>query len=512
MTDQHGTGELLASRSSRRVLRPFDGLPRTGSRDRSTSLYWAAITTLVAAAGALWLVRSGSSSLFTDEAVSWLEGRSRLQLLVALNRTEELNPLGYPLLLHEWLRLGLGSSEWWLRLPSVLAAIALMVALVWLASLVAGRNAALVAVLLAAVSPFMFDYAQMARAYMFVMLAVTIAVAGVLQAERSQSAQWRWLTLSAAAAAAAQCLHYSAWCVLLPLGCYVATSSAFSPRARLAWTSAVAVVGLAWTPLLIEQMDAGHTGFLAHLGNLTPGHVGDVFGDAFSGRTPQPPSRSLLGAGIVVAAALVCLAARRRHVSLVGALAIAAPVALLLATLAGHPSLLIRYAAVSVPFMFVSLAIVVVMLPTPSAAAVVVGVLVLSLWNVRTADQPTSQHQNYRGGLTYVAAHYRPGDVVVALGTQLMIFDLDYYVPRILPHVHVFELPPAPPHVVLSMTPVQAATRAHKTIWFVDASYPSTPIPHPPGYVSTAHRLFVDIPWLKVARFSDPAATRSPSP
>ena len=319
MTDQHGTGELLASRSSRRgFARSTDCRGPGVATDRRPSRPSTGppITTLVAAAGALWLVRSGSSSLFTDEAVSWLEGRSRLQLLVALNRTEELNPLGYPLLLHEWLRLGLGSSEWWLRLPSVLAAIALMVALVWLASLVAGRNAALVAVLLAAVSPFMFDYAQMARAYMFVMLAVTIAVAGVLQAERSQSAQWRWLTLSAVAAAAAQCLHYSAWCVLLPLGCYVATSSAFSPRARLAWTSAVAVVGLAWTPLLIEQMDAGHTGFLTHLGNLTPGHVGDVFGDVFSGRTPQPPSRSLLGAGIVVAAALVCLAARRRHVSL----------------------------------------------------------------------------------------------------------------------------------------------------------------------------------------------------
>jgi len=510
MTDQPGSGELLASRA----LRLFDGLPRTRVRDRSTSLYWAVVATLVTAAGALWLVRSGSSSLFTDEAVSWLEGRSRLQLLVALNRKDELNPLGYPLLLHEWIRLVPGSSEWWLRLPSVLAAISLMVALVWLASLVAGRKAALVAVLVAAVSPLMFEYAQMARAYMLLMLAVTIAAAGVLQAERSQGSRWRWLTLSAVAAAAAQCLHYSAWCVLLPLGLYVATRSTFSIRARLAWTSAVAVVGLAWIPLLLEQMNAGHTGFLTYSANLTPGHVGDVFGDAFSGRIHQPPLRSLLGAGIVVAAALACLAARRRQVHLVVALAIAAPVALLLATLAGHPSLLIRYAAVSVPFMLVSLAVAMVMLPTPPAAAVVVGVLILSLWNVRAADQPTSQYQNYRGGLTYVAAHYRPGDVVVALGGQLMVFDLDYYVPRILPHMHVFELPPAPPHVVLSMAPVRAATRAHKTIWFINSSFPHTPTPHPSGYILTASRrwAFIDTRWLKVARFSDTRAARSPSP
>jgi hypothetical protein len=47
------------------------------------------------------------------------------------------------------------------------------------------------------------------------------------------------------AAAAAQCLHYTAWCVLLPFGLYVATQSAFSKRARLAWTTAAAVAGLA---------------------------------------------------------------------------------------------------------------------------------------------------------------------------------------------------------------------------------------------------------------------------
>jgi mannosyltransferase len=512
MSNRHGGGELSASRVSKPALRLFDGLPRIRVRDRSTALYWAAVACLVAAASALWLVRSGSSSLFTDEAVSWLEGRSRLQQLVAFNREDELNPLGYPLLLHEWLRLGLGSSEWWLRLPSVLAAIALMVGLVWLALLVAGRMVAFVAVLLGAVSPFMFDYAQMARAYMFVMLAVTIAVASVLQAERSERSQWRWLTLSAMAAAAAQCLHYSAWCVLLPLGFYVATRGAFSIRARFAWTSAVAVAGLAWTPLLVEQMNAGHTEVLTTLGNLTPGHLGDVFGDAFSGRIWQPPQRSLPGAGIVVAAALVCLATRRRQLFLIGALAIAAPVALLLATLVGHPSLVIRYAGVSVPFMLVSLAVAVVMLPTPSATAVLVGVLVLSLWNLRAADQPTSQYKNYRGGLTFVATHYRPGDVVVALGTQLTVFDLDYYVPRILPHVHVVELPPAPPQVILSTVSLRAATRTHKTIWFINSSFPDTPTPHPSGYVLTAHHVFVDIPWLTVARFSDPAPPRAPSP
>jgi mannosyltransferase len=510
VAEQHGDAEVLTSGSSRFKRRPFD-VPRTWARGRSTPLWWAAVTSLVVAAGALWLARAGSSSLFTDEAVSWLEGRSRLQLMLALNRRDEVNPLGYPLLLHEWLRLGLGSSEWWLRLPSVLAAIALMVALVWLTWLVAGRKAALLAALLGAVSPFMFSYAQMARAYMFVMLAVTIAVAGVLQAERSHRSARGWLALSALAGAGAQCLHYTAWCILLPLGLYVATRSAFSRRARVAWSSAVAVAGVAWTPLLVEQMHAGHTGFLASMGNLAPEHVGDVFGDVFSSRVLPPTSLALLGAGMVVAAALVCLLARRRQAYLIAALAIAAPLALLLATLAGHPSLLIRYAGVSVPFMLVSLAVAVMMLPMPAAAAAGIGVLAFSLWNVRAADQPLAQNQNFRGGLAYVAAHHRPGDVVVALGSERAVFDLDYYIPRLLPRVRVIELPPAQPPVVLSMAPVQAATRAHKTIWFVNCSFPRIPTPHPSGYVVTANRLFIDIPWLKVVRFSIPRA-RNPSP
>jgi hypothetical protein len=259
-------------------------------------------------------------------------------------------------------------------------------------------------------------------------------------------------------------------------------------------------------------VNAGHFGFLALRGNLKPVRVGVVFGDVFSSQVFPATSMALLGAGIVVAAALACLTAGRRQVHLVVALALAAPVALLLATLAGHPALLIRYAGVSVPFMLVALAVAAVMLPRPATAAVVIGVLALSLRNLRVASQPTDQYQNFPGKLTYLAHHYRPGDVVVELGGRLENFDLDYYFPRLLPRVHVFELPPAPPHVVLSMAPVCA----HKTTWFVNTYFPVTPTPHPSGDVVTAHRVFIDIRWLHVARFQpSPAAAalhHSPKP
>ena len=511
MADQHANAQVPGSLRSRLGARPAHAVPSPRARERSNLLAGAAVVSLVVGAGAFWLARAGYASLFTDEAVSWLEGRSRLRVMLALNRRDEVNPLGYPLFLHEWLRLGLGSSEWWLRLPSVLAAIALLLVLVWLAWLIAGRTAAVISALLGAVSPFMFTYAQMARVYMFVMVAVAVAAASVVQAERSQRFAWRWLGLSAGAAIVAQCLHYTAWCVLLPLGLYIATSSAFSKRARLAWTTSVVVAGLAWVPLLVKQMNAGHTGFLDFMGTLIPAHLGDVFGDVFSSQVFPPTSLALLGAGMVVAAALICLTARRRQLSLIAALAMAAPFALLLATLVGHPSLLIRYAGVSVPFMLLSLAVATVMLPRPAAAVLLVGVLALSLWNLRVATQPNAQHQNFRGALNYVADRYRPGDVVVALGGQLAAFDLDYYVPRILPHVHVIGLPPAPPHDVLSMDLVKAATLAHKTIWFINTTFPGTLTPHPSGYVVTAHHLFIDIPWLSVSRFSPRRATRTPS-
>jgi 4-amino-4-deoxy-L-arabinose transferase-like glycosyltransferase len=467
-------------------------------RGRWTRLYWAAAALLVLGAAALWLARANSSSLFTDEALSWLEAKNGLHTLLAVVRREEINPLAYPLLLHEWLKLAPSSSEFWLRVPSVICGALVVAAVIWLAALVAGRKASLLAGALALVSPFMFDYAQQVRAYVFAMLAVAVAVAALLEAERRDRRQGWWVGLSVVAAALAVAIHYTAWLILGPLWIYLLASRL--PRsAKLSWTVVAAAASVPWAPLLLHQMRGGHNVWLTWFANLTAANVGDVFSGPFAGRVSQPSGRGLLGSAIVLAAALICLMVRRRQVRLLVVLAMVSPVALLASTLVGQPALLIRYDAVSVPFMIVMLAIALMTLPAWSRIAIV-GVLVLSLWNVRQADKATSQYQNYRGAFTYIKAHYRPGDLVAVIGNHLVSFNLDYYVPRMLPHAGVTELPPIPARILLNTPPVVAAEQARRTIWFLNANLPA-PAPHPKGYSMTAKRVFIDIGVLEVDRF-----------
>jgi len=505
--------------SGTRLSERSQALPLRAVPDRSTRLYNAAITLVVLAAGGFWLSRSGSSSLFTDEALTWVEAHSGLATLATVVRRQEINPLAYPVFLHGWLKVAPSSSEWWLRLPSVIAGILLLAAIAWVTSLVADRRAALIAVVLGAVSPFLFDFVQEVRAYAFMMLAVTVSVAAALQAERSGGWQRRWLVVSIVAGALAQAVHYTAWLVLAPLGVYLLARSGLSRRATRTWCVIVALAGLVWAPLLVAQMRSGHNGWLKGFANLSGGHFGDVFGAPFSGRIFQPGWRSLLGAAIVLAAVLVCLVVRRGTVAvanrtadggkvpLLVALALTSPVALALATLSGHPALLIRYAAVAVPFMIAVMAIALMAAP-PWSVAAIVGVLVLAVANVRAADQPSGHYRDYRGALTYLRARYRPGDLVVGLGTRLLAFDFDYYIPRLLPHARVVVLPPAPPAKVRATPPVQAALRARQTIWFVNSNFPRPPSPRPAGYTVTAKRTYVAVGVLEVTRLQ-PRAGRS---
>ncbi len=471
--------------------------PVTGGTEGSVRLYRAAVCVLMLLGATLWLGRLSSSSLFTDEALSWHDAGHSLSTLIAGVRRYELNPLGYYLFLHGWIVVSHSTSEWWLRLPSAIAGVGLVGVLAWFTSLAAGRVQALIAGLLAVVSPFFFDYAQEARAYVFVMLAVTIAAAALLQAERSERSQNRWVVVSLVAAALGLAGHYTAALVLLPLAAYLIRWSPLPKRARVGWVVGVAVAGLIWTPLLVEQWGSGHNGWLNSFANLTQQHFGDVFGGPFSGRIFQPPSRAMLGAAIVLgAAALVLLTSRKREIRLVVALALAPPIALLLATLAGHPALLTRYVAVAVPFTFAMLAIGLVRLPTLPRTALLAGMLVLSLWNVRAADEPAGRYMDMRTALSYIRAGYHRTDAVGVVGSGGVVFDLEYYVPRLVPSGGKVVLV-SPNDQNLSHSRLRAALRAHRPIWLVNTDLPYRPR-FPAGYAATAVRLFPGIRWVEV--------------
>lgn len=481
--------------------------PRSFSRETTGSmwLFRGGVGLLIVLAGALWLWHLSASSLFADEALSWRESAHSLSQLITGVKHAELNPLGYFVFLHAWIKVAPSDSEFWLRVPSVIAGLGMVGAVVWFTTLVAGRSAALLAGLLAALSPYLYDYAQEVRSYIFVMLALTIAAAALLQAERSEDHRNGWVALSIVASAVAMAGHYTAWLVLLPLAVYLAFWSPLPRRPRIVWIVLVVVSGLVWVPLLATQWGGGHNGWLNGFANLSWGHFGDVFGGPFSGRIFQPETRAVAGAVIVLVGAVVALiTVRRREIRLVVALALVCPAVLLLATLAGHPALLIRYSSVAVPFMFAMLAIALIKVPALPRVALLAGMLGLALWNVNAAYKPTGRYLDMRGALSHVRSGYHRGDVIAVVGNNNSRILLSYYAPRLAPAgVHIQLMGPDRGNLLKSA--LGAAFRAHKRIWIVNTALPYEPKLRTAGYVAHEDRVFPAIHWLDVI-LAQPAA------
>src|ERR1700733_4630943 len=159
---------------------------------------WTLVLPL-ALAGFTFLWRLSASSLFTDETSSWLAARTSLGGVFSAVRQSEVAPPSYYLLLHVWIGLTGSDSILTMRLLSVLAGLCLVAAVWWLARLLSGDVAALLAALLTALSPLVVQYSQEIRAYVFVTLFATVAVAAAIAA-RHAAGQQRWLVLAGGAA------------------------------------------------------------------------------------------------------------------------------------------------------------------------------------------------------------------------------------------------------------------------------------------------------------------------
>jgi hypothetical protein len=96
----------------------------------------------------------------------------------------------YPALESELTRL-LGTGDFVLRLPALVAGVALIAAAAWLADELFDRRAAVVAALFAAVAPALVWYSQEASAYVFVALFGTLSVRGAVGAiRRGKPSDW----------------------------------------------------------------------------------------------------------------------------------------------------------------------------------------------------------------------------------------------------------------------------------------------------------------------------------
>jgi mannosyltransferase len=163
-----------------------DGTPREISLAR---LWASTLTRDVALASAvslvLGLIRLGAPSFWIDEAFTASEMKLSL-----VDKLDVQYHFLYLVFMEPWAAI-VGDSEWALRLPSVLGAMAAVGLLVVLGNKLLGRWAGLVAGLLLATSPFFVKWSQQARPYtMFVALCIAAMLLLLRAFERESKGAW----------------------------------------------------------------------------------------------------------------------------------------------------------------------------------------------------------------------------------------------------------------------------------------------------------------------------------
>lgn len=404
-----------------RPLRRAPRAPRVG----------LAAALLAAAFNFLWQL--GSSSYYVDEVQSLNASLKPLGGFFHALGTIEVSPPAYFLFLHEWLyRFGAGASwlrqlavghEWIARLPSAAGGLLLVGAVYWLASLVSDRPSTRAgAAALAAISPFVLEYAQLAQPYVFAALAATVAVAAAIESDQRPRSRARWLTVSLLASVLALCLHYTAALVVAPLCVWLAARVTVPRGWRLAFPAVCTATLLALAPLLLAQHHRfpGRPG-TAESGAVSVTSIANVFEAPFTGRVDA--LRAVGVAVMVVAFALALAVAWRRGAGgprrgVIG-LALGVPLCLLVSSAIGGGAfwghlMLPRYAAVAVPFMIVSIALAAEALPLYGTVALAICAATVAFAGLIDSHRPSGFYLDARGAVRYIAAHHEPGEPVLA--------------------------------------------------------------------------------------------------
>jgi len=237
--------------------------------------------------------------LLPDEGYTWLVGSApnTSEFLRRLAIYENTPPLYYLLLTP----LPLG-SEWWIRVPSLIAGIALVPILYAVVRPALGRGVSLLAALGLAISPYAVAESNFGRAFMLADLWLLACFWAAIRLGEGRSEQWWWVYgLSAVAAIYSE---YNAALTLIPLliGLVLLRPGRRWRTLGLGMLPALAL--LPWIPQLVRSvndLDVTKTG-VGYL-TVTPGSVRDQLVSLYYGSTGES-----LGAGARALAVLVLIA------------------------------------------------------------------------------------------------------------------------------------------------------------------------------------------------------------
>jgi O-antigen/teichoic acid export membrane protein len=241
-----------------------------------------ALAALCAAATVLRVATS--RGLWVDEAISVRQAQLPFtEMLVDMRGSDVHPPLHHALL---WVTVRLvGTSEFAVRLPSLIAGVALVPAMLWTGRALYDRRTGWIAAALAAIAPFCVWYSQEARMYSLFMLFATLAVGAQVQAIRRGS-RADWLLYAVATAA----LIWTQYFALLPVAVQQLAFAVVAVRRHRsarrdrdvarrpldftrAWLTSTALIAAALLPLLPILYDQ-FTAYTGRSDGLVPGQAG----------------------------------------------------------------------------------------------------------------------------------------------------------------------------------------------------------------------------------------------
>ncbi len=343
----------------------------------------------------------GAPSFWYDEASSAQFARLPFAQLAATLQQQDGFYAFYYLLLHGVSHLS--ESETALRALSALAAIGFTLTIAWLAYHLAGARAAVIAAIVATISPLVLGAAREARPYsLFLLLATLLSWAFVRAGE--EPTRGRWIAFVAASV----------------LACYVHLFAIFVVAAHALWAllsrrdlyrrgllPSLVVIVAAVAPLIILVRGNGDVN--AWIARPRAHEVAALL-NVFSGST-----KALALVALALCAA-VALEARRtgrmtREPWLFVAVWLLAPIVLVFALSQLRPIFVDRYLDGAYPAYVLLVAIALARLPLAASAGVLVVLTVLMLKPM--ALQYHARNEDWRSATAFVLAAARPGDAVV---------------------------------------------------------------------------------------------------
>lgn len=429
-------------------------VPEAVSQPRGSE--FALVAGITLAAAAFHALGQLQRPLWVDEACTYLIVKgTTLEILRGVGRADGSPPL-YFLFVAAVTRV-FGFGEVALRLPSTIAAVALVPAVYLLARRLAGWRTGVIAAALAAISPLVHYYSAEARYYALVHLeTVAMMYATMLAVESNRPRWWALLALTQAI----QLWTHGYGILLLPVPVVICLLVGGPSRVAMAAKAAAAAalafaLSLPWFLGSIEVARRGAVDWISRFWNETPPAAAllrslEVFG--FGGLYPsylsylgRVPSARMVS--IIVSLALLVLAiapwrdqpplARARRVTIALLVFLAFPlVTAWLYSFVRQPLYLVgRYDTIALPAFLILLAIgldkIVRVQPWAGAgaAAVILWLAVLSSSNSVGAEPFVSEENSL--DLTtarHLARHASPSDPIVTLGFRRPV--TAYYLDR----------------------------------------------------------------------------------